>query len=87
MLLKYNLIKFKLGYSHFLYFFFFNLYFYINIIIQNETKFSLYCLSKFLLLFVIKTIKNIKKIEIFTGKGIFFENEKFQKKKSKKIVS
>jgi len=77
-----NILMFKLGYSHFLYFKITK-----NIKIFNFKAIKLYFFSQNYqnLTQIVSLVRSFKKPEPYKGKGILYESEKIQLKKAKKI--
>lgn len=78
----YQLLLFKLGYSHFIYF---KTLKNLNFLNFKMTKLFVFCNSFQKLTQVLSSIRLLKKPEPYKGKGIRYEAEKINIKKSKKV--
>lgn len=80
--LKSQLLLFKLGFSHFLYFRILND---VKIFCSKISKLFIYGNSYLIITQTASLIKSYKKINIYKGKGIFYQTEKIKLKQIKKL--
>ena len=79
--LKKTLLLFKIGYSHFLYF---KITFNMNFFVLKTTELFIYGNSFQIIKQIASLIKQLKKPDLYKGKGIFYRNENLNLKLIKK---